>query len=214
MTEDPGDFTDTSATLGTEWQDTDGDHIFDTELVDLDGDGHTDLQFDSFDENGTSHHLLVDENADGVADIEVLSSFGEEVDEGGSGPFAVTDYETDVPGAGYLSGDTAALVGNINGMMADAVTQYDAALDPSSVTVEDLDASTSHIHDASAAAASLQGSTAAQEIDNEVTRHDLEQSWSEAASTEATDTWIDAEHSIDRADQAVWESRLSQDDDV
>ncbi len=105
-----------------------------------------------------------------------------------------------------MSPDTAALASSIDAQMHDATVQYQAAMDPSSVSAGDLADSTAHIDATAQATGALEGQVVAGQIDNEVTQEEQAQQWSDEAHETATTDWIASENAISEADQAVWDS--------
>lgn len=228
----------------SDWIDTNDDGVADSGIIDVNGDGATDLQYTDLNGDGVAEVLLVDVNADGATDYQVTDLGGgvgdvlvdSDADGVADGEYLVAPFPT-YPTADYLtasapifdpattgaawtdpaagatgpfaSSETASLVSSINAQMADASTVYHSALDPNSVSADDLSAAEQRISNSARNAQSMAGYTYQQEVSNSVYQGDLQRQWADTASEEATSTWIDAQRAIDRADQAVWDSERS-----
>ncbi|GAA4567533.1 hypothetical protein [Planotetraspora kaengkrachanensis] len=112
-----------------------------------------------------------------------------------------TDYADSAPlfpetTAAYVppvGGGMGGFLDNLNSQMADAGTVYRSALDPSSVSDDELASAEERIDNAARNSSVLEGYTYQDQVYNDVIQHDREVQWSNQAHEAETDAWIEAD---------------------
>ncbi|MFD0744406.1 hypothetical protein ACFQ1L_23270 [Phytohabitans flavus] len=216
--------------IDTQLVDVDGDGQTDLQYTDTNVDGAPDLMMTDYDADGVADvqafrdsagvdHVAVDVDSDGLAD-QVFSSgpFPVEVSAPvGTGDAPIFDVPaTTLPDAGPsattygLTGDTAAIADSVNASMADAGTIYDSVVDPGSVSDAEVDAAMERADNAAQNSRLLEGDIYQREVSNDIYQGNLDRQYSEEASRIETDTYIETENAVSRAEDAVWQSEQAR----
>lgn len=205
--------------------DLDGDGLADIGEFDTDADGYSDVLGIDTGRDGVADVAFVDGNYDGSADtVSTADDSAEPTEddedtEAGTGgdlyAVADSDEETadssadidnvpsyDVPSYDVPSG-TQAVLDMVNSATKDAGTLYRDAMDPGSVSADEVAAANERIDNAAQNSRALEGHIYQQEVTNDIRSDELARQTSEEAHETATDAWIEAERAISRANDVL-----------
>ncbi|WP_211590269.1 hypothetical protein [Microbispora sp. H11081] len=214
------------------WTDLSGDGIIETQLIDHAGDGTADERLTDLNGDGIADTVGYDTNNDGVEDVQhVDTNYDGVIDtqlfdtnydavidtrttagpaaSSAAGPFPTGPLPTGEGHTGVppISDANQGFVDYLNTVVQDGHTLTQAALNPDSVSPEEVEAARQRSDNSAANTLYLEGLNHEAQVRNDITRSDYERQWNETARADAAAAEREAERAQSEADWAVWRSQ-------
>jgi hypothetical protein len=183
--------------------DTGGDGVADVAVVDADSDGYADAVVTAVTPDPVYvvtpavHHEPAYDPGYVATAAPVAPAYDPIYPDAGTDLYPVAGDLAGFPATGLpVSSGTQAVLDMVNGGMSDAGTLYRDAMDPGSVSADEVAAATERADNAAQNSAMLQGEIHYNTVSNEIHEQELTRTTMEQASTLETDTWIETERVI------------------